>query len=394
VRWLPAFVILLGACNDGGVRFVYRFADRDGGQCSSNDCAEIPFPCDAFVQVRVIDPADPVTPLYSFCKEISANADENLCAMANADFDTDLVLPRQMLQIQALVWPATEVRRVNDEWICPPGADVLFDGARGFPVQGNMPSPAAGGSTYFGPDDEVAVIEIDCTNLELANTTCAVDETTPVTATVLDFDTRLSIASGAVARRYSVDVGEPTLVDPDMNIFQLPAASLSGLTLVDPTAPSPAWMGEIDHTPVNEVCIRVIDSVLTEATATIQCVPVPTTDPYILQGVTIKKSTLDDIRVALGTPLPGTGMTVGLVLDQNFLPARGLTVAGAPDIRYLSEDRTSFTGDATSANGIFVSTGADFRSVFTVDGPAGNAAAIGGAVEGTVTVVILQPPGL
>lgn len=394
MRWLLSSLVVLGACEPAPVRFVYRFADSDGGQCSSNDCTEIPFPCDAFVQLRIIDPADPITPLYSFCKEINRNTDENLCAIANADFDTDLVLPRQTLQIQALVWAASDVRRVNDEWVCPPGADVLFDGARGFPVQGNMPSPAAGGSTFFGPDDEVAVIEIDCTNLALANNTCAQDETTPITATVIDFDTRLSIASGAVARRYSVDVGEPTLVDPDMNIFQLPAASLSGLTLVDPTAPSPAWTGEIDHTPTNEICVRVIDSVLTEATATIQCVPVPSADPYILQGVTIKKSTLDDIRTALGSSLPGTGLTVGLVLDQNFLPARGVTVDGASDIRYLSEDRTMFSGTATSANGIFVSTNADFRSVFSVDGPGGNAAAIGGAVEGTVTVVILQPPGL
>jgi hypothetical protein len=394
MKWLAAVVVLLGACNDGGVRFVYRFSDSDGGQCVSNDCTEIPFPCDAFVQLRVIDPADPVTPLYSFCKEINRNNDKNLCAIANADFDTDLVLPRQTLQIQALVWPATDVRKVNDEWICPPGADVLFDGARGFPAQGNSPSPAAGGSTYFGPDDEVAVIEIDCTNLALSNNTCAQDETIPVTSTVIDFDTRLSVASGTIAGRYTVAVGEPTLRDPDENIWQLPNTSLDGLSLVDPDAPGPTWTGEIDHAPQNAICVRVTDTGAIETTSTIQCVSVPTTDTYILQGVTIKRSTLDDIRSALGTSLPGTGMTIGLVLDQNFLPFQGASVTGAADIRYLSEDRMTFTGVATSANGIFVSTSADFRTLFSVNFPQGMASAIGGAVEGTVTVVILQPPGL
>jgi hypothetical protein len=117
-----------------------------------------------------------------------------------------------------------------------------------------------------------------------------------------------------------------------------------------------------------------------------------------ITGVRLLKGTLDDILLAATSKqiFPSKGLVVGLVLDSNGATLAGAKVEAscAPNctIQYLSADRqtlTSGTSASTSSNGIWISQDAPYPATFNRVTPQ-PVSALGGLVEGKVTIVILQ----
>ncbi len=394
----------LAACDTPPLRIQYQVSNDGVGLCGATACADVPLLCDAYVSIRIVRPEDPSLAFVSECTRLPVGGSPDLCAISRADLPADVVLPNDTLWVQILVWPASAVTISNGEAVCPPGANVRFDPVRGFPTVGLVPSPAVGGSTYVGPDDEVAVVELGCLDLELINgPACMGAIDIDARATAIDFDTRVSV-SGGTANRYNVSVGSPRVSDVNEPRWALFASETSQLRLVDDTAATPAWAGVLANAPQDYVCIEVREDLAPRPGVACELVPPELPATLTLRGVRVPDETADRVVIALGLPAaPARGMTLGIVVDFRGFPVEGavvnpeLTPQQAEDIQYLNADLTGVVPGATSASGLFVSLGATLtdRFVFDVTNPADSssrATAIGGAIEGKTSVVILQLP--
>ena len=104
-----------------------------------------------------------------------------------------------------------------------------------------------------------------------------------------------------------------------------------------------------------------------------------------------------DPDLAKSLPLGKEGGVVGFVRDGTGAAKAGAKVVSATNgdatkakIRYLAEDGLSFSGDATSANGLFVLVSPALAEKFQVEG--GTVQGTAGSAKGAVFVMILTEP--
>jgi hypothetical protein len=386
----------LAACSTPTPSLVLQFSDGPSQSCGSTACTGVHMGCDAVISIRIIDSADPAAPWLSQCSPVPVRpAAPDMCALSEVSLSSK-PLPVRDLEVQVAVYPATTVAAlaaVSGDPGCP--AKVQYSDATGFPVE-QVPTPALGGRAYYHPGDPVVTVTLGCTDLDALNESCARSELIKVTSTVDVFPDESSVTS-AIASRLTVSVGEPRPIGVD-GTFALRAPDTRVLPPVTDGGPTPAWASDVDLRFTRYACIDVVEGVAA-TTAALRCRIATPTDRLDLSGAWISKDTLQAILTALSTtttplPPPDEGLTIGIVVDQISAPVSGVVVGStAGTVQYLA-DRTTLGGSATSASGMFVSRDAPFGTVFSTAGP-GRAAisAIGGRVQGSVTIVVLQFAG-
>ena len=395
---------VIAACSAPPLQILYAV---DPVTCGATTCSDVPLTCGSFLNLRIIRPADALHPLVTLCEPILPNGgpNSNLCAIARIDFPADVTsLPTETLEIQAVVWPDREpfvIHHDDGTYECK-GASVDFDRSDGFPTLQQPFTPSAGGRVFVGADDAVATLELGCLDrTELDSTTCRGEEqTSAITASVTDFDTRVSVSAGQAAQ-LTVTTGEPA-GNPEDNLFTLNAADTDQLLLKSPPMAVPQWTGQTRRVFRQYACVQVLQDG-SRTTATVACQPAAPNSDLDLRGVRLASATLEQVLTALAEPFPGAGLTIGLVVDHQGTPVAGATVAAEIDmmpaagtsIRYLSADRMALVTAMTSDSGIFVSDNAVFGTRFRTANPAipaDTVEAVGGGVSGKVTIVVLTLP--
>jgi hypothetical protein len=395
-------LLLLAACDTPPLVLRFRLTDSGSQQCiapnsgnETTDCADIPLACDAVLSIRVVPPDHPELP-YVFVCQPPVGGPHDLCSIASVDLPQQTVpVPEQVLEIQVAVFPRDAVG--TDEkgnLVCP----IVEYAANGLPVtggcfdngaDGTCPRPAVGGRAYYYPGDEETVVDLGCTELEMLNgEKCQSTNRTEVIATVTEFEFPTTV-DPVTANRLFVSIGEPTL--GQSGNYSLDASQ----SYLLPHTASATWSDTIENPMlVGSYCIEVLEDV-PMATRTLTCSD--DTDAIKSRidasGIRLKPDKLAEILTALNgnTSFPSEGLVLGIVLDDHLMPVEGATIKPSKgSVLYLSADRTSFSDTGpTSANGIFVSTDAPYKTTFdwvNHDGVRG----FGGLVEGKVTIVVLQ----
>ena len=414
-----AALVALAACSTPPLTIELAIMGGSGQTCPSTSCSDIPMSCQAMVFVRILDPNHPDEPYLSQCLPVlQTPAHENLCPVAGIQLSPDdssghpIALPEQTLEIQVVVLPfAAGSDGLPD---CDSEIAGLHFAATGVP-EADASAPPVGGRAFYHPGDKVTVVELGCNDLEPLNdgSGCAVSNKLDVDATVVDFPTELPVTA-TVAQQLTVAVGEPIPKPGGVGgeyVLEPSGSDAAHPLALTATTPTPAWSTTIEQTFDVATCIEVLESGA-ETTATLSChaaVPGATSLDFdgktLPAGIHLRKATLDALISALAdkTFTLDQGLVLGIVLDSNGSPLTGLSVIGSepllagvstPTVHYLSADGTSFTGTTTSANGIFASTDADFRTTWTstLTNMTATTTAFGGLVDGMVTIVILQFP--
>lgn len=402
---IAALIVLVAACDSPVLRL--RFALTDGAvyECISSrdgnattDCSEINMICDSVLSIRIVPPNQLDFPYVTVCEAPPPRPPTTLCSIASITLPQPTVpIPEQVLEVQIAIFKRETLKRDADgKFICPrvefaannlpkPAVACFESDPSQCPAR-----PAVAGRAYYYPGDEETVVSLGCTDLSLLNgPACVSTNTLPATATVNDFDTWVPV-SAPTAARLTVSIGEPR---PDQNnLFTLTGTQ----PLMGPSSGvPPTWSGDLSAVPQNYYCVEVFEDI-PQATRSVVCRQVPPMFSRIdIVGALLSKDTLDDILGALDTPVfPGTGLVVGVVLDEFNNPIAGAKVTptcGSSQtctVRYLSADRTTLTTDGTSSNGIWLSTDAPFGTLFSRQGQIQTV--FGGLVQGKVTIVVLQ----
>lgn len=404
------FLIALAACSNPPLSLRYSLTDGDAQACISDtgnpttDCSAVSMLCPAVLSIRVVPPNDPTVPYISTCEPLTS---KTLCAISRVTLQApDMPVPEQVLEIQMAVFPRSEVTELPGGMLACPIAEY---GADGFPLANLQPCteedkskcpkvPAVGGRAYYYPGDEKTVVDLGCTYLEqLQSRACSGENTVTVSASVTDFDTGFSV-SGANAQRLVVSVGEP---HPVGDVYVLNSTDAKQLDLVSNLTP-PVWGKDISFNPATDFrtskCVDVRD-VSAQSTSTLTCSPVdaPIGERLDITGVTLSRTTLNQILGALGKPtFPIEGLVVGIVVDAVNSPVAGVRVVPTTgNVLYLSADRSQLVNGQTSTSGIFLSQDAVFGTQFELQGSTTEATiGYGGLVEDKVTIVVirLKPP--
>ena len=396
------FLLALAACSDPPLALRFRVTSKPGGACYNTagmkltTCSDVTMMCHAVVSIRIFNPNDSLAPYISVCKELTGQP--NLCSIAGVDLPQPTQqVNEQTLAVEMVVFPFDPSMKdpVTGELTCPTG--VQFD-ADGFPIaavepciagMACPPTPAIGGIAYYHPGDAETVVDLGCTDLtQLNNAMCSNLNQIPVTATVSDFDTGVSVQP-SLGDRLSVYLGEPTaMVDAGTHY------SLSPLIVLARTkeGPIPFWGDSVDNTFVEDVCLGVLEDAA-QTTATVTCQPFNSKLKTLeMTGMRLAKSTLTQVLGAISEPaFPEQGLVVGIVLDSLGDPVEGANVsATGGSIVYLSSDRQNIITGGTSSNGIFVSQDAPFKTTFSYSAGLQSAVGLGGLVDNKVTVVVLK----
>lgn len=407
-----AVLIAIAACSDPPLSLRYALTDGNAQACvgdtgnKTTDCMAVSMPCESVLGIRVVPPNDPTVPYISSCEPLTS--EDTLCAISFANLPLPAMpVAEQVLEIQMAVFPRSKATVLpGGQLVCP----IAEFGADGLPIANLQPCteddkskcpvvPAVGGRTYYYPGDEKTVVHLGCTDLEqLQSHACSGENIVSVSASVTDFDTGFSV-SGAAAQRLVVSVGEP---HPVGDVYVLnPGIDAKQLDLVSNLTP-PSWGKDITVDPINDFrsskCIDVRD-VSAQSTSTLTCYPVeaPIGERLDISGVTMSRTTLNQVLAALGkTTFPLEGLVVGIVVDTVNSPVAGVRVVPTTgNVLYLSGDRASLVPGQTSTSGIFISQDAVFGTQFELQGSTMEATVgYGGLVEDKVTIVVirLKPP--
>lgn len=351
------------------------------------------------MSIRIIDPAQPLTPFLTQCEEVPSNSTDDICAIGGIDLKRQ-ELPVRDLEVQVALFPETMITKDSaGDWVCP--STTQFDASTGFPISSDQ-TPAVGGRSFYHSGDDKVTVNLGCTDLTPIQACGSVNQV-PVTAVVDDFDSR-QVFTGPM----TVSVGEPKSSDP---FHTLNPSDLTSLTF--DTASNPRkWRGEVSHLPASYACLAVIDDA-PQSTTSVACydpdpaaglrldwpTSVGDNTKHVGTGVRLSKIALDQLLATQGlTMFPTHGMTIGLVLDEGNMPMADQVVSVGPDgtgtVSYFSADRMAIDlGGKTSASGAFVSLDAPFGTTFMTSrtqSPFGSVARIGGRIDGKVTIVILK----
>lgn len=403
MRWLALGFLALVACETPTPSLRIRLTDGPTQACGSLDCREVPLACTAWMSIRIIDPADPLTPYLSQCVEVPRTGDPDMCSLARVDLETK-ELPLTDLEVQVAIYPESmiTVDPVTGEDVCP--SETQYDAVNGFPIESDT-APALGGRAFYRPGDEAVIVTLGCTDLEAVNDpVCVGIGRAHVAATVDDFDTGDRVEP-TPADTLNVAVGEP---EPSNGGFAL---NPGDLTVLERTVRfPPAWAADVDHLFMSYACVSVLDDAA-QSTTTVTCQPADMSKDVLEftgsrdkpAGVTLSTASLNRILTTVGlVPFPSEGVTIGIVVDEDGIPVANQVVAAPPGvtIQYLSSDRTSVIAGATSGGtlgGVFVSADAPFGTELSAatTGPIANARALAGRIRGKVTIAILklrEPP--
>ncbi|MBA3464239.1 MAG: hypothetical protein H0T46_30065 [Deltaproteobacteria bacterium] len=351
------------------------------------------------MSIRIIDPADRVSPYLSQCVEVLPNVKEDMCALRRVVLE-QTPIPIRDLEVQVALFPESMIRMdpSTGEPICPAGTE--YDAVNGFPIA-SQDAPAVGGRAFYQPNDEFVLVPLACANLDLVSG-CDGPGAVEISAQVNDFDSRVTF-NGPM----TVSVGEPV---PAAEFYTLPTSRLQTLE----PAPGQTWAGGVDDPFMGFACLAVLDDapqstttlVCREATAADTLVTWPNPSDAALgkrasAGVRLSKAALDQLLAALSMPsFPEHGLTIGLVLDRNgdAVPNQMVTATAPmgstrppPTVQYFSFDRSMVGGTRTTGSGVWASTDAEFGTTFTATSGVGlPVSRIGGQIDGRVTIVVLQ----
>lgn len=361
-------------------------------------CSDVDLPCGAHMSLRIIAPSNPSQAFVSVCKPIIGR--KNLCSIDAIELPAGVQISEQTLQVQVAIYPDSELTDLNGDGQldCPQPADFAPNGLPldQIPIDGR-PIPAIGGSAFYHPGDAQTVVSLGCTS-QPDLSTCLGTDTIAVTASVIDFDSQVSVTP-ALADSLLVSVGEPHMtinldeyVLNPANVIELPKTT---------SGPIPGWGDDIMAMFDLNACLEVFED-QPDTTATLVCKGYSKGQKMLdLVGSRLSQATLQQLECALQgncmtmlPMLPKNGLVVGIVLDQTGPVENAFVTEGAANIEYVSADRRSLIAPimGTSKSGIFLSSDAIFGSTFTATKGMQTAQAIGGVVDGKVTVVVLQFP--
>lgn len=407
-RAVLAFALALAGCNDPTFSLRFRVTDGLADACKPDgvnqvtQCQQVPMTCAAYANIRVFNPNTPSSPIIDVCQELMMAPNPTLCEVAQVNLPQPAMpVDAQTLKVEILVYPKNKLL-LDDKTHLPVCPAMTSFGADGFPSPSLVPctpdapcepTPAIGGSAYYHPGDTETVVELGCVDLKLLNDPVCTGASTQVTATVTDFDTLVSVPQ-SLAPELTVGVGEPDgMGTPIHYTFE------NAVTMMLTSKLTPTWTAMLS--PPNLPCI-LVDEDVAGRTKSVRCTaPTPSLPPpTTLVGTRLAKSSLDTILTALGlTGFPDAGLTVGIVLDDHGNPAGGLPVTATDGnghstgtIKYLSANRLGVAGTVTSPSGIFVSQDAPFGTTFSATQAGLTATAVGGLIDGKVTIVVLQLP--
>ena len=404
--------LALAGCSNPTFTLAFRVTDGLADACmkgsgeditQATECQDVRMSCAAVVNIRVFNPNAPSSPIINVCQELTMGPQPTLCEVAQVNLpQPTMPVDAQTLQVEIVVYPKNQLT-IDDTThlpVCP--ATVAF-GADGFPLPSLVPcppdttcdpTPAIGGSVFYHPGDTETIVELGCADLGALNDQTCTGAGMTITATVTDFDTLVSVPA-SLAPELTVSLGEPAPMGTPVHY------ALESVMMMQPvvTSLTPTWSVLSGH--LNLPCI-LIDEDVAGRTKSVRCTaPVasqPT--PIMLVGTRLAKTSLDMILTALGlTAFPDAGLTVGIVLDDHGNPAGGLPVTATDGsghasgtVKYLSANRLSVGGTVTSQGGIFLSQDAPFGTTFTTTQAGLTATAVGGLIDGKVTIVVLQLP--
>jgi hypothetical protein len=419
-RQLVVMAILLGGCGPSGdpLTIYYTYATSGDASCGAEaSCDDITRSCDAVVMLRVVDPDNPAIQHYTECKDVPQHQ-PNLCPIATAGFDTTGRIPTDRVMVQMAVFDGDKLGRDDDTGLpnCPP--DLEF-GASQFALadpEANPIAPALSGRAFADGDDTEVTVLLGCHDISSLDTAvCRMEVDIDITASVVDFETQVSVSSG-VATNLLVHTVEPQQSDTEWVIDTVSAEPLA----LRSVGASPFWIAEDvelgsmpDQLQLDTLaCIQVLEQ-LPGRTASITCYEAPDPLPreIDLGGVRVADTTLDSVLFALGlAEFPSNcpadcGLLLGVVVDESGQGVGGAIVedvAVVPDseILYLSADRTTVsTTGPTSSHGIFIArraplfdengnpnawTVAPSPSILQLNSP------VGGIVSNRLTVVVIR----
>jgi hypothetical protein len=405
---------MLGGCETPPLTIKFRLTDGPSQECISastgnetTDCSDMTMECAAVLSIRIVPPNEPDVPYVSVCEPVPTTMQRKLCAIAGIPLpQPKKPIPEQTLEVQMAVFPRDVITEGADGKLqCP----IVEYGVNNLPVMlANCTSadtammcqqrPAVGGRAFYHPGDEETVIELGCTEFDQLNT-CDAENRTDVFATVNEFDFPGTV-DNLTAGRLFVSIGEP-VPSGTPGSYVLDSSRTYPLPRDDMAFP-PTWADTFDDLHlVSTYCIEVLEDA-PMSTRTLTCrSPETIPDRIDASGTRLKPETLATILKAANlTTFPSKGIVVGIVLDSSFGPVAGASVTApcqqlmSPDnctIKYLSEDKQSFTTTATASNGIWISEDAPYGTIFS---HLGSTSAFGGVVENKVTIVVLQESGV
>jgi hypothetical protein len=355
-------------------------------------CEMVPLPCDAVMSIRIVDPgadpADPDSRQLDQCVPVLRGPGSTICSLNSVSLESKPI-PVRDLAVQIAVFPgsAVPVDASTGKLMCP---NVAYSSATGFPIE-QASAPALGRQVFYHPGDTTVDIKLGCTDLSAAQAgeSCHDPAAGAATATVLDFDNQVPVpvGQGQVANDLFVWAGSPLSFEGS---YVLRPADLVRMNL-DGNGTA-HWTAEVAQTFDRYACVQVLEN-RSQSAVLLHCTAAADAADE-LTGYWIRRETLDPILKAaalvLGGPggLPDHGLTIGLVVDAaSGIGVKNIAVriSGPGHITYLSAGG-AFGRDATFDNGVFVSDDAPFGTMFSAPGAR---TAIGGLVEGKVTIVVL-----
>lgn len=395
MRFAVGIALVVAACEPPQPVLDLQLSPGPAQECPSTDCNDIPMSCRMFMSVRILSPDDPSAPFHSECLEIPMRADRTLCPIGGLELQPH-TLPYRDLEVQVAIYPEDAVIPPTAEtpfYQCPTG--TRYDSVDGFPISDTEQiTPALGGRGYYRPGDDIIRVTLGCANVEeLASDECEGIASVTINATVDDFDTHLSVGM-VEARGLDVRVGQPRsqgggFVLENMDLTQL----------VDTVAAAPAWSGTVGQLFTSHACLTVRDDNAPQSTTSVTCRRASVTNTMIElnganAGVRLNNTTLDQVLAALSlAQFPGEGLTIGVVIEGGAPVAGQVVTTNDGTIEYLSADRSTVGGSATSggpSGGVFVSRDAPFGTTFTTNKLGVTATKLGGRIQNKVTIVVLD----